>query len=117
MAKTAQNIIATSLKADAAAKNSPKLAKTAVNKSKNARRAKTVLAKNLKAGSGNKKSRRYKSKQHERTSRKEEDTGHNIKRKSKKHQVKARSKDANRFKRYGKSSTNTHTSKSHKSSE
>ena len=68
-------------------------------------------------GAATKKTRRYKSKLHERSSRKEEDKGHNIKRKSKKHQVKARSKDANRFKRHGKSSTNTHTSKSHKSSE
>ena len=69
------------------------------------------------SGAATKKTRRYKSKLHERSSRKEEDKGHNIKRKSKKHQVKARSKNANRFKRHGKSSTNTHTSKSHKSSE
>ena len=117
MAKTAKNIIAASLRAGAAAKNSTKLGKTAVNKSKNARKAKTVLAKNLKAGSGNKKSRRYKSKQHERTSRKEEDTGHNIKRKSKKHQVKARSKKAARHNKYGKSSTNTHTNTEHQSTE
>ena len=73
--------------------------------------------KSVSGAATNKSTKRYKSKLHERSSRKEEDKGHNIKRKSKKHQVKARSKDANRFKRYGKSSTNTHTSKSHKSSE
>ena len=118
MAKTTKNIIAGNLKAGGA-KNKTKLAKTPVKKAGKAKTklATKLLAKNLKAGSGNKKSRRYKSKQHERTSRKEEDTGHNIKRKSKKHQVKARSKKAARHNKYGKSSTNTHTNTEHQSTE
>ena len=48
--------------------------------------------------SGNKKSRRFKNKQHERINRKETDKGHKIKRKSKKHQEKSRYKYLQVFK-------------------